>query len=93
MKKEKILAVILDGGICQGFVTNDKKYENLEIMVIDYDTEGAAEEDTLAIDQNYLETDGSPAVSSAYVSIEKVGNSAIDLNKVKKDLEVHCALL
>lgn len=68
------LAVVLARGLYQAIVVDDKAaFEDTEVLVIDYDTEGASEGETL----NILQDDGLKA--EAFARIEPVEAAGIDL--------------
>jgi len=56
-----MIDVIIEGGIVQNIVTDDPSEKGLIVKVIDYDTDGAEEEDLEEIDQ------GDGTSSLAYV--------------------------
>lgn len=71
---EGIIAVIVEGGIVQGIVTDNEDMVGMEFMVIDYDTDGATEQ-TIPIHQ----CDDKNTYADAYVGIDTINQSEIDL--------------
>lgn len=76
------VAVILDGGLVQ-CLTADRPKDVLPItfMVIDYDTDGAAPEETVKVPQ------GDGDVSEAFARVEELGQAEIDLDVVLEQLK------
>jgi hypothetical protein len=64
------LIIVLDGGLVQG-VTGTGGLVGCKVTVIDYDTDGADEDETTQVDQ------GDGSVADAFVQTEEVGAAAI----------------
>lgn len=74
-----ILAVICDGGLVQGLVSTRPAVFG-DVLVIDYDTEGAGGKDVMDVNQ------GDGTYAEACVSLRSVEAAAIDLPQVILDL-------
>lgn len=75
--KGPMLCIVLEGGMVQSVVTNDlNALSDLQIMVIDYDTDGADDRDLIQVRQQ----DGKMA--EAYGHHDTLEQSGIDLGEV-----------
>lgn len=73
------LAIIIEGGMVQAVVsTNPALLDHIDVMVIDYDTDGADMADVSIVPQN----DGSTA--PAHVKVHQVEHASINLNALKE---------
>lgn len=70
-----MLAVILNGGLVAGVVTNNPTSDPHDIMVIDYDVQGIADDDIIMVPQGTPDEKHHPAV----VRIEQVTRSVVSL--------------
>ena len=77
-----ILSVIIEGGIVQALISNDPaRFPIDEVVIIDYDTEGADTADIYDVPQSDRST------VQAYVSITVFGKSGIDLGNVVAQIQ------
>ena len=76
------VAVVLDGGLVQ-CLTSDRPNDvpPITFMVIDYDTDGAAPEETVKVPQ------GDGDISEAFARVETLGQAEIDLDAVLEQLK------
>ena len=76
------VAVVLEGGLVQ-CLTSDRPNDvpPITFMVIDYDTDGATQEETVKVPQ------GSGEISEAFARVEELGQAEIDLDAVLEQLK------
>ncbi len=81
---EPKVAIVVDGGIVQHITSDrpDHVYPRNFIM-IDYDTDGVGEDETISIPQN----DAEGTVNDAFAQILKPGQAEIDLDSVVAQLK------
>lgn len=75
-----MIAVVIEDGIAQDVVTDDPGMVGKDILIVDYDTEGADEDETVSVPQPGGYT------AQAYAYTETVGMSAIDLKAVEQQI-------
>jgi len=76
------VAVVLDGGLVQCLTADrPKDVPSITFMVIDYDTDGAAPDETVKVPQ------GDGEISEAFARVEELGQAEIDLDAVLEQLK------
>lgn len=82
-KPAPILAVVVEGGVVQAIVTNDKDSLHHNVLLIDYDTEGTPDRETFAVTGS---TDAHGAMSRAIGGHYAVDNADIDLPQIVRNI-------
>ncbi len=70
------IAVIMEGGICQGVISDDGRLQRVEYLTIDYDQEGADLDEVVPVPQG----DGSEE-QNAVIGGGEIGRPGIDLKE------------
>jgi len=81
------VAVVVEGGLLQAVVA-DESIPGLQILWIDYDTEGADDEDIIIVPQLRDEYPTAEALAATY----KVMPAGIDINQTIKNIEENDAI-
>lgn len=78
------IAVVIEGGLVQCVVTNhsDRLDPNLEVQIIDYDTDGVDDDDLLLVPQ------GDGSLSEARGHIESITKADIDIEGIRPKINV-----
>jgi ParB-like chromosome segregation protein Spo0J len=78
------IAIVLEGGMIQSVITDDPSLRDVDVMVIDYDTDGADEQSIIHVPQ----PDGHyNPMEEAYAYFETIDASALDLEDVQHRIE------
>jgi len=82
-ESNSVLAIIVEGGMISAIVTNDEgaRVAFADVIVIDYDTDGAAEDDVIGIPQS----DGS--ISKGYVAEWEIDPAQIGLDWIVRGIK------
>ena len=73
------IAIVLEGGLIQGIYTDDDSLRDVDVMVIDYDTDGAEPVSLVMIPQT-----GDYEDQEAYAHFENIDEAGDDLSEVER---------
>ena len=74
-----MIAILLDGGLVTDVITDNPKTSGPEVLIIDYDIEGACEEDLTEI----VAPGGHRAMAAVHT--ETIQRTGLNLRKIKAD--------